>query len=166
MERRGAHALDAQRAQPCAQLARGLVGEGDRDDRGRVERAARDLPRDASGDRRRLAGACAREDAHGPARCLRGSALLRVQASENALGVHRSTVPGPPVGFLTRASRLRYGWTVWAEEAPSTLGSVAPEGSGVSTASRFGSLTIEPSFATTSSVSPSSASRASSSSWA
>ena len=91
MEGRRPHALDAESGQPRPQLARGLVGEGDRDELRRRERAARHLPRDAAGDRRRLAGACTGEDADRPARRFDRGALLRVQSGKDSLGVHRRT---------------------------------------------------------------------------
>jgi hypothetical protein len=87
VERRGAHALDPECAQPRAQLARRLVGERHREDVLRREGAARDLPGDPARDRRRLARPRPREDAQRPARALDGSALLGVQPYEDRLGV-------------------------------------------------------------------------------
>ena len=136
VERRGPHALHAETGQPRAQLARGLVREGDGDERGRLERPACDLPGDPAGDRRRLARACAGENAHRPARRFDGGALFCVQSGKDSLGVQgRTTVAGGSAGFVPESWRTR---------------------------SRFGWRTIDPSFATTSSVSPSSASSSSS----
>ena len=92
VERPRAHARDAERGEPRAQLARGLVGERDRHDLRRLERAGRDLLGDPPGDRRRLAGAGAREDADGAAHGLGRAPLLGVQAVER---VHLATVPPP-----------------------------------------------------------------------
>ena len=60
------------------------------------ERARRDLLRDPARDRRRLAGARAREDADRPAHRLRGAPLLGVQAVErvHCPPEHRSGAPG------------------------------------------------------------------------
>ena len=60
VERAGANARHAERGEPRAELAPGLVGERDRHDLGRVERSRGDLLGDAPRDRRRLAGAGAR----------------------------------------------------------------------------------------------------------
>jgi hypothetical protein len=87
VEGRRAHALDAERTQPRAQLARRLLGECHRQDVLRRECAARDLPGDATRDRRRLARAGPGQDAQWSARALHGGALLRVQAVEDLLGV-------------------------------------------------------------------------------
>ena len=136
VEGRRAHALHAEAGQPRPQLARRLVGERHRDEVRRGERAARHLPGDPAGDRRRLARACSGKDADRPARRFDRGALLRVQPGEDSLGVQGpTTVPGGSAGFVTASCRTR---------------------------SRFGWRTIEPSFATTSSVSPSSASCSSS----
>ena len=79
-----------------------LVGERDRDDVRRRERAARDLPGDPPRDRRRLAGARAREDADRPVRRLDGGTLLVVQ-------IRRRSARHPRIAHRTRAvGRLRY----------------------------------------------------------
>ena len=97
--------------EPRPQLAGRLVGERDRDDVRRRERAARHLPGDSPRDRRRLAGARAREDADRPVRRLDGGALLVVQSGEDLLGVHGSpTVPGRSADFVTRGCRIQ-PWT-------------------------------------------------------
>ena len=97
-------------ASASAQLARGLVGEGDGHDPRRLERAGRDLLGDPAGDRRRLAGAGAREDADGAAHGLGRAPLLRVQAVER---VHLATVPPRSARSVTegqlRPARLRDG---------------------------------------------------------
>ena len=90
VEGSGADALHPERGEASAQLARGLVGEGDRHDPRRLECAGRNLLGDPAGDRRRLAGARAREDADGAAHGLGRAPLLRVQAVER---VHLATVP-------------------------------------------------------------------------
>ena len=92
VERSRPDALHPERGEASAQLARGLVGEGDRHDPRRLERAGRDLLGDPAGDRRRLAGARARKDADGAAHGLGRAPLLRVQAVER---VHLATVPRP-----------------------------------------------------------------------
>ena len=92
VERSGADALHPERGEASAQLAGGLVGEGDRHDPRRRERAGRDLLRDPARDRRRLARARAREDADRAAHRLGRAPLLRVQAVER---VHLATVPPP-----------------------------------------------------------------------
>src|SRR5581483_7150217 len=104
VERAGAHAGYAERRETRAQFAARLVGERHRHDPGRIERAGLDLLRDSAGDRRRLAGACAREDADGAAHRLGGAPLLRVQAGER---VHRTTVATRPAGNVTRPARSR-----------------------------------------------------------
>ena len=90
VEGSGADALHPERGEACAQLAGGLVGERDGHDPRRLECAGRDLLGDPAGDRRRLAGARAREDADGAAHGLGRAPLLRVQAVER---VHLATVP-------------------------------------------------------------------------
>ena len=67
-----------------------------------LERAGRNLVRDAPRDRRRLAGSRAREDADGPAHRLGRAPLLGVQAVER---VHRVTVPAHPAGNVTKEPR-------------------------------------------------------------
>ena len=69
----------AERLEPRAQLARRLVRERDGEDLVGAKRARRDLVRDPVRDRRRLAGAGAREDADGPAHGLDRAPLLGVQ---------------------------------------------------------------------------------------
>ena len=71
-------------------LRRGLVGERHRQDLAGPEHAARDLVRDAPRNRRRLAGAGAREDADRAAHGLDGLALLRVQAREDVHSPQRT----------------------------------------------------------------------------
>ena len=83
--------LDAVRAEllkPGTHLAGGLVGERDGEDLGRLERAGQDLVRDPARDRRRLARAGAREDAHRTAHGLDRCALLRVEAGEDVFRSH------------------------------------------------------------------------------
>jgi hypothetical protein len=92
MERPRTDARDAERLEPLPHLARGLVRERDREDLLRRERAPRDLVRDPARDRRRLPRAGAREDADRAANRLDGAALLRVQALEDAGGIHRATL--------------------------------------------------------------------------
>ncbi len=99
VEGSGADALHPERGEASAQLAGGLVGEGDRHDPRRLERAGRDLLRDPAGDRRRLAGARAREDADGAAHGLGRAPLLRVQAVER---VHLATVPPRSARSVTK----------------------------------------------------------------
>ena len=98
VERPRAHARHAERGETYAQLTARLVGERHRHDLRRVERAGRDLLRDTARDRRRLAGAGAREDAHGAAHRLGGAPLLRIQSVER---IHPATVSGLPAGIVT-----------------------------------------------------------------
>jgi hypothetical protein len=93
VEGRRAHALDAERREPRPHLARGLVGERDREDLLGEKRAGRDLVRDPMRDRRRLAGARPGEDADRTPHGLRGQPLLRVQPSEDPLLVHQDAQP-------------------------------------------------------------------------
>src|SRR5262249_50462166 len=95
MERAGAHPCDTERREPRAELAAGLVGEGDRRDLRRLERARGDLAGDAPCDRRRLPGAGAGEDADGAAHGLCRTSLAVVQAVER---VHRATVAAGAAG--------------------------------------------------------------------
>ncbi len=108
VERRRAHALDAERREPRrAARPAALSVNVTATSSAAGERPARDLPRDPPGDRRRLAGAGAGEDADRPARRLDGGALLRVQPGEDPLGVQgRTTVPGRSAGFVTGACRI------------------------------------------------------------
>ncbi len=85
--------LDAARAEllePRAHLAGRLVREGDGEDLRGPEGAGQHLVRDPAGDRRRLAGAGAGEDADRAAHRLDRRALLRVQACEDVFRSHRS----------------------------------------------------------------------------
>ena len=79
VERARGDAGCAKRVEPPTQLAGRLVREGDRKDLVRTERARRHLARDPVRDRRRLAGARAREDADGAAHRLDGAPLLGIQ---------------------------------------------------------------------------------------
>ena len=104
-------AVHAEPLEPAAHLARGLVGEGDRKDLVRAERARGDLLRDPASDRRRLAGARARQDADRPAHGLGRPPLLRVQPLENHRATLAARVDGtssasdPKVCLLLRAAR-------------------------------------------------------------
>src|SRR5207247_345719 len=69
----------AQRLEPGAKLARGLVRERDGEDLAWAERAACNLVGNPVRDRRRLARARAGEDAHRPADRIDGTPLLWVQ---------------------------------------------------------------------------------------
>ena len=95
MERRRAHALDPERAQARAHLAGRLVRERDCENLVGPEDTGRDLIRDPPRDRRRLAGARAREDADRAAHGLGRTPLLGIQALED---VHRTTLPTGPDG--------------------------------------------------------------------
>ena len=81
-------AVDAEPLEPRAHLARRLVGEGNGEDLVGAARTGRNLPRDAAGDRRRLPGAGAREDADRPADGLGRPPLLGVEPAEDGLRVH------------------------------------------------------------------------------
>ena len=95
VERPGLDPIDAQRLEPRPHLPRRLVREGDGKDLPRLEGAACDLVRNSAGDRGRLSGARASEDAHRAPNRLDGSALLGVKPRADALGVHRLTLePG------------------------------------------------------------------------
>ncbi len=119
VERRRAHAFDAERREPSAQFARGLVRERDRDDLRRRKRAARHLTRDPPRDRRRLAGSCAGEDADRTARCLSCCPLLLVQPGEDPFDVHRGTVATASAGNVTEAWRIPVARPRTAVRAPS-----------------------------------------------
>ena len=131
----------AERREPRSQLARRLVGERDRHDLRRRERAGRDLLGDPPGDRRRLARARAARMQTGPRTA---SAARRCSGFRPS---RRSTEPPYP-------RVRRSGCDVSATCLPAP-----PRGP-----SGTGSATIEPSLATTPSVSPSSTSRSSSAS--
>ena len=88
MERARLDALGAEPLEPRAHLAGGLVREGDREDLGGLEGAGQHLVRDPVRDRRRLARAGAREDAHRAAHGLDRFTLLRVQAFEDEFRSH------------------------------------------------------------------------------
>ena len=90
MERPGADALYAETREAAAQLAGGLVGERDRHDPRRLERARGNLLRDPMGDRRRLPGPRPGKDADRAAHGLGRAPLLGVQAVER---VHLATDP-------------------------------------------------------------------------
>ena len=94
VERARLDPVRAEPRQPRAHLARGLVGEGDREDLVGAHRARRDLPGDPPRDRRRLPGAGAGEDADRPAHRLGSTPLLRVQPLED----HRATLARPVDG--------------------------------------------------------------------
>ena len=100
VERPRGHAPGAKHSQPLPHLRRGLVRERHREDLVRRERARRHLVGDAPRDRRRLARARAREDAHRAAHGLDRAALLRVQPLED----HR---PEPSDGTRRASSRKR-----------------------------------------------------------
>lgn len=72
-------------------LARGLVGEGDGEDRARVDVAGAEQVGDAVGEHAGLAGAGAGDDEQRPAVVLDGGALLLVEPHEELRGVEHGT---------------------------------------------------------------------------
>ena len=93
VERTGVHALDAEPREPALELARGLLGERDRQDLLRRERPGGDLIGDPMRDGGRLAGAGAGQD--GDRATVRAGrlTLLLVQVLEDLLSVHPSNLP-------------------------------------------------------------------------
>ena len=85
VERPGLHAADPERGEPFPQLARGLLGEGDREDRTGLDVTGRHLMGDAPRDGRRLAGPGPGDDGEWAAGRDRGLALRRIQAVEDAV---------------------------------------------------------------------------------
>ena len=85
VERPRLDAVDVERSETPLQLTGGLVGERDREDLRRVERAAPNLARDAMRDRGGLARPCAGQDGDRSAEREGGFTLGIVQSGENAL---------------------------------------------------------------------------------
>ena len=90
VERAGVDAVGAETGEPALELARGLLGERDRQDLRRGEGVGRDLIRDAVRDRGGLAGAGSGQD--GDRSALRSGrlTLFLVQSLEDLLSVHTS----------------------------------------------------------------------------
>src|SRR5207248_8419858 len=105
-------AVDPQCLERPPHLPRRLVGEGDGKDLVRAERTRGDLLCDPPRDRRRLAGASARENAHRPAYALGSAPLFWVQPVEHRATLARRTdgarkASGPKVCLLLPAARGR-----------------------------------------------------------
>ena len=103
VERPGMHALDLKPGEAVAHLAGRLLGERDRQQRLRREGAGLDLVGEPAGDRRRLARAGPREDAHGSRRGLDRPFLMRVQPLEDAGHPRLTPAAWVPVRSRTRA---------------------------------------------------------------
>src|SRR5205085_2636545 len=105
VERPRCDAVHAERTETCAHLARRLVRERDGEDLTGVERAGRDLVRDATRDRRRLPRPRSREDANRTANGLDHACLLAIQPREDPFGVHESTLEAPLDGDAAKHAR-------------------------------------------------------------
>ena len=104
-----------QHADALLHLARGLVGEGHRQDLRGVGEAGGDEVGDAGGEHARLAGAGAGQHQHGAVGGLDGAALLRVEAGQIGRGAAtaaRARAAMPPGRGVNSSSRRNGSVTV------------------------------------------------------